>query len=255
MKMYVNEQLNLVSKSLYYINKEAKRQRDIIKYLDNLLYSMDADLVKSSEQSYEQVITLAGRRSKQYLESLCERDHEINKQISDIVKVYKDLNEYRKLEEIDFTLAEESFFNIEEELIELSEEALSLFNEKNKIKNGIDCPCYEDFEDEVLFQCNLALEEKEKLYTIKETVLKIVDRYYCKPKKWHEFADGRIYAMYDFAGYTFHNPVESAPEGAIVESLEMISAENLFAKELTLDGAVKTLCSFISENCINNLMI
>ena len=249
--MYVNEQLKLVSKSLYYINKEAKRQRDIIKYLNDLLYNMDADQIKNSEQSYEQVITLAGLRSKQYLHSLHERDREIGKQISDIVKVYKDLNEYKKLEEIDFTLAEESFFNIEEELIELSEEALSLFNEKNKIKNGIDCPCYEDFEDEILFQCNLALEEKEKLYTIKEIVLKIVDRYYCKPKKWHKFADGRIYAMYDFAGYTFHNPVESAPEGAIVESLGMISAENLFAKELTLNEAVKTLCSFISENCIN----
>jgi len=253
--MYINEQLKLVSKSLYYINKEAKRQRDICKYLDDLLYNMDADQIKNSEQSYEQVITLAGLRSKQYLYSLCERDHEINQQISNIVKVYKDLNEYKKLEEIDFTLAEESFFNIEEELIELSEEALSLFNEKNEIRDNIDHPHYEDFEDEVLFQWNLALEEKEKLYTIKEAVLKVVDRYYCKPKKWHKFADGRIYAMYDFAGYTFHNPVESAPEGAIVESLGMISAENLFAKELTLDGAVKTLCSFISENCINNLMI
>lgn len=249
--MYTNKQLNLISKSLYYINKEAKRQRDISKYLNDLLYNMDADQIKNSEQSYEQVITLAGLRSKQYLYSLCERDCEIDKQISDIVKVYKDLNEYQKLEEIDFTLAEESFFNIEEELLELSEEALSLFNEKNEIRNNINHPCYEDFEDEILFQCNLALEEKEKLYTIKETVLKIVDRYYCKPKKWHKFADGRIYAMYDFAGYTFHNPVESAPEGAIVESLEMISAENLFAKELTLNEAVKTLCSFISENCIN----
>lgn len=236
--MYTNKQLNLISKSLYYINKEAKRQRDICKYLDDLLYNMDADQVE---------------RSQQYLHSLYERDHKINQQISDIVKVYKDLNEYKKLEEIDFTLAEESFFNIEEELIELSEEALSLFNEKNKIKNSILHPDYEDFEDEVLFQWNLALEEKEKLYTIKGAVLKIVDRYYCQPEKWHKFADGRIYAMYDFAGYTFHNPVESAPEGAIVESLGMISAENLFAKELTLNEAVKTLCSFISENCINSV--
>lgn len=248
----LNKQLELVSKSLYYINKEAKRQRDVARHLDDLLYNMDADQIKNSEQSYEQVITLAGLRSRQYLCSLCERDHEINQQISDIVEVYKDLNEYRRLEEIDFTLAEESFFNIEEELTELSEEALSLFNEKNKIEDSIEHPQYEDFEDEVLFQCNLALEEKEKLYTIKEAVLKIVDRYYCKPVKWHKFADGRIYAMYDFAGYTFHNPVESAPEGAIVESLGMISAENLFAKELTLGEAVKTLCSFISENCINN---
>lgn len=205
----------MIGKALYTINKEAKKLRDL-KY-------EASDFYINGYTDNENLI--------EYLERLgFELDENGRKVVHDQYgRSFYDLNSIK--EAIDEAYMNP--FDEDEGIVEDDVEDL----------RKCDCRLREMIEKEHEIAKDLKQLQKY-YYDIKEEVLKKLS---LKPIAYHDF-HGEIMALYEFEGFTFHQPVEELPEGVHIDGrLEWIDSKNMLEEPISVDEATRIIKLFLEK--------
>lgn len=207
----------MIGKALYTINKEAKRMRDL-KYAAAEFY----------EQNYTDNEDL-----KIYLE---QRGFEFDENGRKVVYDQYGCAFY-DLDAISNAIKEayRDYYDEEWDNEEVSEDLDDLYKCKAKLTSML--------ENERKFAHDFKMKQ-EDYYNLKSKVLKKLE---LKPIAYHDF-HGIIMALYEYEGFTFHQPVDELPEGVQIDKeIDCIDSTNTLEEPISVEEAIEILKSFLEK--------
>lgn len=228
---------NELGKNLYYLNKEAKKLRDIKQNInDNLFEGVD---LEDDTINFLNKKGISADEEGMYVEdefgNIFRKETDIKEKIVD--------SQY-EVESLENRIARKDFDDVDEITEDLEYEKKALENLKK---------LYDEFQSSISKMQNYKSkngelsQEIEKLYSIKQDVLNKLNP---KIEAYHGFDNGDVRPMYKIGDYEFHgNPTNDVKEFVPYSEIEgQISSENKLANDIkSIDDAIKNIQNILQN--------